>query len=396
MQFTQQKLSRRNYFFSQPHQPFFALGIVNAIVFMALFVLAYRGVIEVDAIFFHSYSMIFLVFTNFFYGFLYTTFPRFSGTPPIEPRSYLSLFLLQLLAAVSFVIALWIPLAFFVAALFVEAGFGLTLRLFYTIYKVCQLPKRDQYWIIVALGMGAMSDILFLLFQIPCRCNSQLFFDTAVDFGVYLYMIFLAFVVALRMVPFFSHVMEWKRNSYLHLEIFLLFLLHSFLHGIYPTGIFVVDLLAGILIAWELKKISLPFPNAEPLLWILHIALFWLAGGLIFGAIIEALESMSSFYSFQLPLHLLVLGFLTTILIGFGTRVMLGHSGNMLRVDRMSVWIFYFTQVVVVGRVLLSLFAAQGKVFPLFDISAALFIALFVWWFAKYFKVLAFGQKLLQ
>ncbi|SMC08792.1 NnrS family protein [Nitratiruptor tergarcus] len=394
MQFTQQKLSRRDYFFSQPHQPFFVLGVVNAIIFMGLFILAYRGVFDIDAKFFHSYSMIFLVFTNFFYGFLYTTFPRFSGTMPIDARIYLTVFLLQLIATLSFLVSIWLPFAFFAAALFVAAGFALTLRTFYGIYKSCQLPKKDQYWIIVALGVGVMSDILFLLSQISCRCNTRVFFDTAVNFGVYLYMIFLAFVVALRMVPFFSHVMDWKRSRFLHLEIFVLFLLHSFLHGLYPAGVFVVDLLAGLLIAWELKKIALPFPNKEPLLWILHIAFFWLAGGLILGSLIEAYERFSGVYSFALPLHLLLLGFLTTILIGFGTRVTLGHSGNMLRVDRVTVWIFYFTQIVVLGRVLFSLFAAQGKVFPFFDISAALFLVLFIWWLGKYFKILAFGEKL--
>ncbi|BCD67252.1 NnrS family protein [Nitratiruptor sp. YY09-18] len=394
MQFSAAKPSKLGYFFSQPHQPFFLLGMIDAVIFMLLFLLSYRGVIAVDAKFLHSYSMIFLVFTNFFYGFLYTTFPRFSGTAPIEQRFYIVVFFMQVLATLSFLISLLFLPAFYAAVLFVAIGFALTLRKFYGIYRVCQLPKRDQYWIIVALGVGAMSNILFLLSQIPCRCNSTAFYTTAINFGVYLYMIFLAFVVALRMVPFFSHVMQWKRNPYLHLEIFVLFLLHSFLQGLFPAGVFIVDFIAGVLIAWELKKIALPFPNSEPLLWILHIALFWLAGGLIVGSIVEAFEYIYGFYSFALPLHFLVLGFLMTILIGFGTRVTLGHSGNLLRVDKGTVWIFYFTQIVVLGRILFSLFASGGKIYPFFDISATLFIALFVWWSAKYFKILAFGEKL--
>jgi uncharacterized protein involved in response to NO len=35
--------SRFAYFFSQPHQPFFLLGFLNAIIVMALFIPAYRG-----------------------------------------------------------------------------------------------------------------------------------------------------------------------------------------------------------------------------------------------------------------------------------------------------------------------------------------------------------------
>ena len=388
------QLSKRDYFFSQPHQPFFTLGIVNAILFMLLFIPAYKGLFAIDAKLLHSFTMIFLVFTNFFYGFLYTTFPRFSGTMPIDARKYLLVFLFQILATLCFLLFLWIDVAFYAASLFVAVGFALTLKEFYAIYKECGLPKRDQYWIIVALGVGAISNILFFLSHIPCSCKTTIFYDTAVDFGIYLYLIFLAFVVALRMVPFFSHVMEWKRNNLLHLEVFVLFMLHSFLRGIYPDGIFVVDFVAGTLIAWEVTKIHLPFPNKEPLLWILHIALFWLAAALVLGAIIEAFEDFSSFYSFKLPLHLLALGFLMTVLIGFGTRVTLGHSGNMLRVDKTTVYIFYFTQIVVLGRIVFSIAAAFGTMSPFFDISASLWIVLFVWWMAKYFKILAFGEKI--
>ena len=388
------QLSKRDYFFSQPHQPFFALGMLNAIVFMLLFIPIYRGVIGADALFVHSFSMIFLVFTNFFYGFLYTTFPRFSGTEPIDARDYLVVFLLQFLATIVFLVGVWWSVAWYAAALFVAVGFAKTLRVFYGIYKRCVLPKRDQYWIIVALGIGAMSDILFLLSLIPCSCKSSIFFDTAVNFGVYLYMIFLAFVVGFRMVPFFSHVMAWEQNRFLHVAVFVLFLLHSFLATSFKEALFLVDLIAGALIVWELKKIKLPFPNSEPLLWILHISLFWLGGGLSLGAVVEAFEAFRGWYSLQLPLHLLVLGFLTTILIGFGTRVTLGHSGNMLRVDRVTVWIFYFTQVVVLGRIIFSIFGSFGKISPFFDISASLWIVLFVWWMAKYFKVLAFGEKM--
>ncbi|MRI57961.1 MAG: NnrS family protein [Epsilonproteobacteria bacterium] len=393
MEFSAQRLSKRDYFFSQPHQPFFLLGMINAFVFMLLFLLSYKGIIGTNALFLHSYSMIFLVFTNFFFGFLYTTFPRFSGTEPIEPRRYLIVFSLNFLATLSFLVGVWFAPALYAASFFMAASFAMTLKIFYHIYQRCTLPKRDQYWIIVALGIGAMSNLLFLLSLIPCSCKTSVFYDTAVSFGVYLYAIFLGFVVALRMVPFFSHVMEWKRNDKLHLQIFVLFVLHSFLSGLYPKALFLVDLIASLLIAYELRQIKLPFPNKEPLLWILHIALFWLALGLFVGSVVEFFESFFGWYSFKLPLHLVALGFLLTILIGFGTRVTLGHSGNLLRVDRAGVVIFYFTQVVVLGRILFSLAASFGHITPAFDISATLWMLLILAWLWRYGSVLAFGRR---
>jgi len=394
MHFSTQNLSKRDYFFSQPHQPFFTLGIINAIIFMLLFIPSYKGLFNIDSKFLHSYSMIFLVFTNFFFGFLYTTFPRFSGTMPIIPRKYLIVFLFNFLATFSFLVSIWLNIAFFITSLFMAVSFALTLKEFYSIYKECKLPKKDQYWLIVAIGIGAISNILFLLSQIPCSCKSHIIYDTALNFGVYLYLIFLAFVVAFRMVPFFSHVMNWKKNEFLHIEIFSLFFLHTFLYNLYPKALFLVDLIAAILLMVELKKIKLPFPNKEPLLWILHLSVFWLVAALFLGSLIEFFEQFYNIYSFKLPIHLLALGFLTTILIGFGTRVTLGHSGNMLIVDKVTVYIFYFTQVVVIGRIIFSITAYFGKITPFFDISASLWIVLFVWWMAKYFKILAFGEKI--
>jgi len=64
------------YFFSQPHQPFFVAGIFWAVVTMLLFLLSYKGVLSIllPPAAFHAYSMLFLVFTPFLTGFIFTTF----------------------------------------------------------------------------------------------------------------------------------------------------------------------------------------------------------------------------------------------------------------------------------------------------------------------------------
>ena len=82
--------TKENYFLSQPHQPFFILGIINAVIMMLLFALSYKGIIapEINALTLHSYSLIYLVFTNFFTGFLFTTFPRFNQTQIITKSYY--------------------------------------------------------------------------------------------------------------------------------------------------------------------------------------------------------------------------------------------------------------------------------------------------------------------
>ena len=382
------------YFFSQPHQPFFALGILDALIFMPLFVASFEGYLAANATLVHAYSMLFLVFGNFFYGFTYTTFPRFSAQPPIDARRYLRVWALQLLATLSFLASLWLPYAFYAAVVFVAVAIALTLRIFLGIYRAAPEPRTDQYWIIVAFGMAGLSNLLFLLAQVPCtHCRAGVFFDYAVSVGVYLYLLFLPAVIAFRMVPLFSRVMTYRKSPWLLQALFGLLLLHVLVAAYLPRGLFAVDLALSALLGREVLRIELPFPNRDPLLWGLHLALFWLPLGFLLGAMVEFFEAWFSYSSLQLPIHLLALGFLTTILVAFGTRVTLGHGGRALRIGRAGALLFAFTQVVLLGRLALSVAAGMGHLSPWLEFSAALWIALFLFWVGLYGKTLLVGSE---
>ncbi len=386
--------NRLSYFFSQPHQPFFLLGVINAIVIMALFILAYRGIIEADALRLHGYGMIFAVFSNFFYGFTYTTFPRFSARPPIETRRILRVWLLNFLSSVSLYVSLLLPEAFYAATIFMALSFALTIRNFLVIYTEAPEPKGDQYWIIVALGMGAVANLLYLLAAIPCQgCRTGVFAFWAVGVGVWLYLMFLPIVIGFRMVPIFSGAMDYAKSHSFHGIVFALLFSHVIVEAFYPGALFFVDLLLAFWLGREILKASLPFPHSDPLLWSLHLALFWLPLGLFVGALSDFFEARFAVASLRLEIHLLALGFLTTILVAFGTRVTLGHGGMTLQVGPWGVAIFWMTQIVVLGRFLFSLAAVDGHIFPWFDISAMLWIALWVGWLVLYGRILIFGRE---
>ncbi|HHD81457.1 MAG TPA: NnrS family protein, partial [Campylobacterales bacterium] len=96
-----------------------------------------------------------------------------------------------------------------------------------------------------------------------------------------------------------------------------------------------------------------------------------------------------------LDIHILVLGFVFTVLIGFGTRVTLGHSGNKLEADRLTTILFYWTQVVVISRMVTSLIFSFGWNFLFwFDITVTAWLVLFGVWAYRFFGVLIFGRKL--
>ena len=392
MQFSEN--SDNKYFFSQPHQPFFVLAFINAVFTMVIFLLSYKGVLHIaipDA-YFHGYSLTFLLFTPAFFGFLFTTFPRFASTPVLEKKVYMQVFSLFYLGSVLFGIGTIASPVFSALGMFLLfAGHAYGSFILNTIYTTTTMSdKHDIYWINLAMKIGVASHFIFII--------GKLFYAPVVGFSaetaIYLYLFLLTFSVAQRMVPFFSHSME-GRNDHLMKAIFSLLVVHVVLEGIYTNASFIVDILIALLIGKELLRWKLQYPNPNPLLWILHTALLWVPLAFMLGGLTNLTSLLTGMNFLALDIHALILGFVFTTLIGFGTRVTLGHSGNAMMADQWTKYLFYGTQIIVLLRVLVSLAAAFGMNYViLFDITATAWILLLSLWAYRFFAVLIAGKKL--
>ncbi len=382
--------TKQNYFFSQPHQPFFVMGVINAIVFMLLFMLSYKGVITFTTTpnLFHSYSLIFGVFTPFFLGFLLTTFPRFSQMPELEKSIYVTNFTLLAAGIGLFLIgSLWVSFLTYVGAFLVLASQLYTMAVFYQIYKASPMPElHDQQWIMVGFGSGIVSSLLFFIGFLN---DSVMVLTLAKLIGVYLFLTITALSVGQRMIPFFSHVMIDK-NLKLLPTVFALFALYIIFETFDLKIGFFFLFIAGIILGKEIKIWKLPFGNSEPILWILHLAIFWLPISLILTGFASLAEIIFEKDFIFLGIHLVMLGFLTTVMIGFGTRVTLGHSGNNMVIDKLTKFLFYLTQIVIYFRALYSFSGSS----IMFDITVTLWLVLFVAWAVKYLPVLIVGKKI--
>jgi len=386
---------QESYFLSQPHQPFFILGIFNAIVMMLLFGLAYKGIISINinATLFHVYSLAFLLFNNVFTGFLFTTFPRFNQAAVISKNYYSNIFYANLSGTLLFLVGLFtfeylITIAMVI--LFISQLFSV-IKL-YNIYKEGHAPdKSDSFWILIAQYFGLVGNALFILTH---ELQLYTLLPTAVHISFYLYLIFLAFSVGQRMIPFFSH--SWaQKDKYFVTVVFVLFVLKSLFASM---EIKIAEMLIDIFLALYMLKEFLRWefhPLQSPsILWVLHLALFWLPTAFGISAMSLAAELFLDTSFYFLNIHLLAIGFLTTVLIGFGTRVTLGHSGQPPHADKFTTNLFLFIQFVVFMRALFSINIAFGwNLNFLFDISFTAWIVLFVLWSARYGRVLIFGKK---
>ena len=384
-----------HYFLSQPHQPFFVLGFVNALLSMFIFMLLFKGILisEILPRDYHAYSLLYLMFTPAFLAFIFTTYPRFSATPPIEKVVYLTI--LTPFVVGSLLVLLGITLfstLMGMGMVITLIGHLLAVNILRKIYNATTMSdKHDLFWILIAMALGGLSHLLFVigyLWAIPGLIGF------AIQVGVYLYLFLLAFSVAQRMVPFFSHCTV-ERDPNLLKTMAILLAGRVVLETIHPHLSFIADFALMYLVGLHLISWNLPFPNPNPLLWILHLALFWVPIGFGIAGLSNVIAIFTQSNMLFLDIHLLVLGFVFTILIGFGTRVTLGHSGNAMVADRWTTILFYWTQVVVISRMMTSVITALGWNFLFwFDITITVWMVLFGIWASRFFGVLIFGKKL--
>ena len=383
---------KSEYLFSQVHQPFFLSGIFFAVVVMVMFMLGYKGILllNVDPMLFHSYSLVYLVFTQFFTGFIFTTFPRFCQSKEIEKSYYLRTWRFQQAGAVIFLLgALFSSTLLYLGVLvLLYTNFMIVSRLKKIYDETPEAMRHDPKWILVGFAMGFVAHIFFW-FAFAGIDNS------AVAIAVNLYLVYVTFAVGQRMVPFFSHSFEPKDERFapmVFVGLFLKVLTVNFGWGVLEM---LVDLLLGLYIAKEVMRWKLPWRGSPAILQILHLSLYWLIASLLFGTLAKLIETVGETDLLQLDTHMLVLGFVTTMLIGFGTRVTLGHSGQPPHADKTTLKVFYLLQAVVLGRILFSLFVGFGAdTFWMFDLSITLWLVLFVFWGVRFGPVLYSGKKL--
>jgi uncharacterized protein involved in response to NO len=197
------------------------------------------------------------------------------------------------------------------------------------------------------------------------------------------------------MIPFFSHSFAEKGKYFIEI-VFALFVLKSLFS---TSGFTVLELLIDVTLAiylfrefysWGLHPLESP-----AILWVLHLALFWLPVSFALSAVSLGAELFLDTSFYFLNIHLLAIGFLTTLVIGFGTRVTLGHASQPPHADKFVTNIFFFIQVVVVLRLLYSVNIAFGwGANFLFYISFSAWLLLFILWGGRYAKILIYGSKL--
>ncbi len=154
-------------FSSQPHQPFFTSGIFFFILFMGLFIASYSNILTLDSsvLKFHAYSMIFVIFIQFFLGFLFVVFPRFLAQAEIQTKVYMNQFMLYFISSLGILLTLiFYSKATFIFQILMLIAQIMSFKLLYSIHKKSLVPiKEDTKWILIAFFAGIINHGLFII-----------------------------------------------------------------------------------------------------------------------------------------------------------------------------------------------------------------------------------------
>lgn len=389
-------------FSSQPHQPFFTSGILFLILFMSLFVSVYSNFLVLDnsVLTYHAYTMVFVIFIQFFLGFLFVVFPRFLIQAEIRIQEYMKQFLLYSFASLGiFLTLIFYSKVTFIFQILMLIAQIMSFKLLYSIHKKSIVKvKEDTKWVLISLFSGLVFHSLFIISSLnfPYAYELSRF---AIDGGFYLFLFMVIFVISQRMIPFFTtaKVPNYIANKSVNLLtiIFSLLAFKVILLSFDNTKLnLLADIPLFIMITRELIKWKLPFFKSPAIMWVLFLGLYWIPVAFF----VSIIEGLMAFYDPTIifekaVIHTMALGYFLTVLIGFGTRVILGHSGTTPHASNFAIFIFIVVQFIALLRIFSSFSFNFGLNYVFFvNLTAILLIIGLLVWSSKYITILLKGK----
>jgi uncharacterized protein involved in response to NO len=290
----------------------------------------------------HLFLMVYGLFPFFIFGFLFTVYPRWMGGAPIARRHYVSVYALLVTGMLSFYAGLHASrmLLFGALALYMAGWIG-ALAALYRVYVQARQrgPHERLLNLALAAGLGGVG-----MFLIGVWRNEMLWFSLARECGLWLFLAPVVFLVAHRMIPFFSqsalvnYVLKrpvWGPPFMLmgvtgHAAFEILDLAEWRFLADLPLAIVALHLTW----LWQFRK-----SFHARLVAMLHIAFLWLGIAMLLYTLqsLALLATGTDFFG-RAPLHALGIGFFTGMIVAMASRVTLGHSGHAVAADTLT-WI---------------------------------------------------------
>jgi len=390
----------RHVFFSAPHRVMFFSGAVQGlltVLFCAVDLGArYASLYSemswpVPASWLHAVLMIYGFFSFYFFGFLMTALPKWVSAKEVPRRLYLTAFLLLAGGWFLFYAGLFMPLGIpfpSIALLLVAAGWlVVTYALFLAIRGGDNPDKRHAKAVIVVLLLGWVGVLSFV-----CVFAAPVFAGTVarlgIEIGIWGFLLPVFNTVTHRVLPFFTGNVLSPYTVYRPMGLLWILFACLFAHGAGEVGgmqswLWLPDSIAAAVCFWFSWKWQLRRSFVSHLLAMHHVAHLWQGIALSLYAARSVAHSLGVDMGGLAPLHVLTLGYFTSLLIGMATRVSLGHSGRPINSDVWGWRLFWCFQGIVLLRFVGEFLNLPGFM-NLFWWSAVLWVVIFALWGCVY------------
>jgi uncharacterized protein involved in response to NO len=357
-------LTRWRVFTAAPHRMMFFAGTLQVILVMSLWLveLAARAgwwptlSLAVAPVWAHMFLMLFGVFPFFIFGFLLTVYPRWMGGTVVPASRYVTVFAFLAAGMILFYFGLFTSRIVLATALTLQlVGWGVTLYALLAVFLTS--PKRGPHErllnLALAAGMLGIASFLVGVFS-----GAPMAFLLARELGLWLFLVPVVFLVAHRMIPFFSqsalinYIMV--RPSWGPPVMLLCTVGHVLLELTGQTAWrFLAD--APLALAalhhswiWQFRR-----SFHARLLAMLHIAFLWLGIGMALYTVQSlALLVTGVDYFGRAPLHALGIGFFTGMVVAMASRVTLGHSGRALEANDLTWYVLFGVNIAAMLRII--------------------------------------------
>jgi uncharacterized protein involved in response to NO len=276
------------------------------------------------------------------------------GGPVVPASRYVAAFGFLAAGMILFYAGLFISRLVVAAALALQlVGWGVTLHALFAVFR--QAPKRGPHerLLNLALAAGMLGIACFL---VGVFSDKPMAFLLARELGLWLFLVPVVFLVAHRMIPFFS------QSALMN---------YMMVRPAWGPPVMVVCVIGHVLLelaGWSAWRFLADAPLAVAALhlsWVwqfrrsfharllamLHIAFLWLGIGMtLYSAQSLALLVTGVDHFGRAPLHALGIGFFTGMVVAMASRVTLGHSGRALEANDLTWRVLFGVNVAAIMR----------------------------------------------
>ncbi|MDH3513745.1 MAG: NnrS family protein [Gammaproteobacteria bacterium] len=383
--------SGRGTFAAAPHRMLFFGGALQTLLVMGFWLAELLGRAEtwvvpspvIAATWVHAYLMLFGLFPLFIFGFLFTVYPRWMGGETVPARRYITTSLLLTTGMILFYAGMYVSRLILALGLILQlAGWGVALYSLFAVYRRAPRHGSHETLLNLALAAGMAGVACFLagvLFHQPMA------FLLARELGLWLFLMPVVFLVAHRMIPFFS---QSALISYIMVRPAWtppLMIVCVVAHVLFDlAGLSAWRFLADAPLAlaalhhswvWQFRR-----SFHARLLAMLHIAFLWLGIGMtLYTAQSLVLLITGTDYFGRMPLHALGIGFFTGMVVAMASRVTLGHSGRALEANDLTWGVLFGVNIAAMLRIVAE-FAPGTANGMLNALAASVWLLSFLLW----------------